>query len=218
MSPEGVPRARENLAHHPPRRAAAGDGQSLLAAGREIHVARPPRRALCGGDRLLAGALHVERRLALALERQHAVVEHAHADHVPGPLARVSSPMSPVRSPPVQPSSSARTIDVGMSLGLSGRESTGGRRTFPAAGRPGPEKSGVSPGRPGGSGTRNLSGCVPGIADLGCACPGGVNVSRPEGPMSSAASAAPRACFLGGTMTQFPRRAAPGEGATPPAA
>ncbi len=63
--------------------AAADELQALLAVRREQHVARPQRHRRCDRDRLLAGRLHVEGDLALALGAQHAVVVQPRQQHVP---------------------------------------------------------------------------------------------------------------------------------------
>ena len=71
------------LAHHVEERPVAGDQEALLAIGREAHVARLERKGRADRDRLLAGAFHIERDLALALHPEHAVVEGAGQHHRP---------------------------------------------------------------------------------------------------------------------------------------
>ena len=58
------------------------DQQPGLTIGREVHVALAERDAEGAGDSLLAGVLHVERGLALALRHLHAGVEGAQRQHV----------------------------------------------------------------------------------------------------------------------------------------
>ena len=53
-----------------------------------MHVVAVERDGRGDGDRLLAGALHVEAGLALPLGAVHAVVEDAHRDHVAQHLAQ----------------------------------------------------------------------------------------------------------------------------------
>ena len=79
---------REDLAHHVDQRPAGRDEQPLLAVGRKAHVAGLERLAMRAGDRLLAEACDVERRLALALREQHARVEGARQHHVAQALAQ----------------------------------------------------------------------------------------------------------------------------------
>ena len=94
-----VPLVRVDLAHHLDERIAAGDQQSGLAVGREIHVAGQKRLAERAADRLLAHVLHVEGRLPLPL-RHHAFARRTRA--------RSSCPASPASS-----SSSLRSPDQG---------------------------------------------------------------------------------------------------------
>ncbi len=102
----------EDLAHHVDQRPARGDEQALLAVGRKAHVARLERLAMRAGDRLLAEALDVERRLALALRQDHARVEGAGQHHVAQTLAQLLSASSePAQAPTASPfSSSTRMI------------------------------------------------------------------------------------------------------------
>ena len=79
---------RVDLVHHLDQRIAARDEQALLAIGREVHVVAVQRGGGGDRDRLLAGALHVEAGLSLALGAVHAVVEDADRDHVAQHLAQ----------------------------------------------------------------------------------------------------------------------------------
>ena len=60
---------RVDLVHHVDQRIAARDEQALLAIGREMHVVAVERGLGGDGDRLLAGALHVEAGLPCRCER-----------------------------------------------------------------------------------------------------------------------------------------------------
>ena len=117
--------------------------------------------AVGGGDRdrLLAGALHVEAGLALPLGAVHAVVEDAHRDHVAQHLAqRVGVELRVPRADRLMVLAE-HADEVGrqrMGLGRRGA-ATSGRGALPAAGIFSDEKSGVSPGRNGGSGTCSAS-------------------------------------------------------------
>jgi len=74
-------RIRIALAHHVEDRPVAGDQQPLLAISREQHVVGRQRERLADADRLLTGAFHVERDLALALLPEHPVVIGAGQHH-----------------------------------------------------------------------------------------------------------------------------------------
>src|SRR5205085_10214489 len=67
------------------------DQEALLAVGGEHHVVRGERHGLGDADRLLAGAFHVERDLALALLPIHAVVISPSQHHRPQAADRKST-------------------------------------------------------------------------------------------------------------------------------
>ena len=71
-----------DLVHHVEHRIVAGDQQSGLAIGREVHVAGRERLAEGAAHRFLAHMLHVERGLTLALRHLHAGIEGAQRHHV----------------------------------------------------------------------------------------------------------------------------------------
>src|SRR3569623_1454881 len=72
---------RIDLVHHVDEAPAPRDEQPLLAIGGEAHILVIEREGGGDGDRLLAGALHVEAGLALALGAEHAFVERARQRH-----------------------------------------------------------------------------------------------------------------------------------------
>ncbi len=82
----GVGGVGVDLVHHLHQRIAPGDQRALLAIGGKAHVAGIQRHGLGHRHSLLAGALHVERGLALALLAIHPVVEGADQQHVAQPL------------------------------------------------------------------------------------------------------------------------------------
>ncbi len=71
------------LAHQIDEIAPSHDLHALIAIGRKQHVARQQGHCRGNGDGLLAGRLHVERSLPLALHALHAVVEDPREQHVP---------------------------------------------------------------------------------------------------------------------------------------
>ena len=78
-----VARVREQLTHHVDQRGATNDMQTLIAVGREQHVARLERHALGDGNRFLAQRPHVEGDFSGALGTLHAVIVEAREQHVP---------------------------------------------------------------------------------------------------------------------------------------
>ena len=73
------------VAHHVNQVPSAYQLQPWLAVAREQDVFVAQRHPLCNRDRLLAERFHVERELAGALKRLHAVVVDTQQHHVPQP-------------------------------------------------------------------------------------------------------------------------------------
>ena len=123
-----------------------------------MHVVAVERGGGRDRDRLLAGALHVEAGLPLALRAVHAVVEDAHGDHVAQHLAqRVGVELGVPRADRLMVVAEHADELRSSAVGLGRRSADVGPRRVPAAGIFSEEKSGVSPGRKGGSGTCSAS-------------------------------------------------------------
>ena len=85
---EIVPTVGNTVAHHFHDIATPGKQDALLAIGRENHVFKFQRHRSRNSHSLLAGRLHVEAHLALALKLEHALVINAGQHHVLEALAQ----------------------------------------------------------------------------------------------------------------------------------
>ena len=77
---------RVDLPHQIPQRIVRRNQKGLLPIGREVHVALLKLALKPAADRFLAGALQIERGLALALRIQQTFVHRPHLEHVAQPL------------------------------------------------------------------------------------------------------------------------------------
>ncbi len=82
-APAHVAGVGQQLTHEIDQPLAAHDLETLIAICRKQHVTGLKGHA--GGDRhrFLAGGLHIESELALALETHHAIIEQAREQHIP---------------------------------------------------------------------------------------------------------------------------------------
>ncbi len=93
LAPEHrVAAVREHLVHHVDQGISRRHEQPLLPVGREAHVARSERSPVRARDSFLSQALHVERRLALAMGSKHGGVESPDDRHVPQAKLKLRSP------------------------------------------------------------------------------------------------------------------------------
>ena len=117
---EAILLVREDLTHHVDQRPVSSDEPALLTVRGEEHVARVELQCLSDGDRLLAGASHVERRLALTLRLQHAVVVDAGHHHRSQPAAQRLDVDVGGHGPTACPSASSTDHRVGKIADLVG--------------------------------------------------------------------------------------------------
>ncbi|CAB5392102.1 unnamed protein product [Rhizophagus irregularis] len=78
---QGVFLVREDLVDHVDHGVAARHQPPHHTIGWKAHVVAPEHHRLCDADRLLAGRLHVEAGLALAMRSEHSVVERTGQQH-----------------------------------------------------------------------------------------------------------------------------------------